>query len=695
MASTSTQSSSLLHKLTKRSDIAVAVLLVMIIFMMILPLPTLIIDILISLNMGLAIIMLMLGVYLPSPLSFSAFPSVLLLSTLFRLALSISTTRMILSQADAGKIIQTFGEFVVAGNLIVGLVVFLIITIVQFVVITKGSERIAEVSARFSLDAMPGKQMSIDSDLRAGVISMIEARNRRARLEKESQLFGSMDGAMKFVKGDAIAGLIIIFVNILGGIAIGGFQRGMPIGEATQVYSILTIGDGLVSQIPALFVSITAGIIVSRVTVDEESNLGTDIGRQLLGQPNALLIASAVITLMGFIPGFPTIVFLFLGAMLGLTGFMLRRVQHRFDFAEADEITVIGHEHTAGSLPSGSGGGASSESPALESMQPLATVLVEIPESARTSLSLPDLNNSFAFIRQQLFKDMGVSVDGISLSLSNRIEEDTYQISVHGIPVGHGKLGINQPLTAQSTDPSSSTQLTALPTVLKRGIESLSPIEILSRHVDYILRRYAHEFIGVQEVHTLMGKLEAAGYATLVQEAQRSVTNTRMVDILRRLLTEGISIRDLRQILGTLVEFGETEKDNGMLAERVRISIRRQLSYTYTNGTGVLPVYMLDPESEKLIQGNIRQTPAGIHLALNPEVSKLLSDNIKQLEEQARQQTEGARPVILTSIEIRRHLRSHLAPNFPDLPVLSLPELTPNVTVKPVGEIRLSNPFGG
>ena len=367
----SAQSQSLLYRITRRSDLALAVLLVMVIFMMIMPLPTLISDILIAFNMSLAIIMLMLGIYLPSPLSFSSFPSVLLLSTLFRLSLSIATTRIILSEGEAGHIIQTFGEFVVAGNMIVGIVVFLIITIVQFIVITKGSERIAEVSARFSLDAMPGKQMSIDSDLRAGVITMADARKRRSNLEKESQLFGSMDGAMKFVKGDAIAGLIIIIVNIVGGIAIGSFQRGMPIGEAMELYSLLTIGDGLVSQIPALFVSITSGIIVSRVTVDEDSNLGEDIGRQLLGQPNALLIGAAVVTLMGLIPGFPTIVFFFLGAVLGLTGFLLKRVQNRFEFGEAEEVTVIGNQR-AELL---AGGASSSDLEALDTMQPLTRLL--------------------------------------------------------------------------------------------------------------------------------------------------------------------------------------------------------------------------------------------------------------------------------------------------------------------------------
>lgn len=679
------QSQSLLHKITRRSDLALAVLLVMVIFMMIMPLPTIVIDTLIAFNMSLAIIMLMLAIYLPTPLAFSSFPSVLLLSTLFRLSLSIATTRVILSEGEAGHIIQTFGEFVVAGNMIVGIVVFLIITIVQFIVITKGSERIAEVSARFSLDAMPGKQMSIDSDLRAGVITMADARKRRTNLEKESQLFGSMDGAMKFVKGDAIAGLIIIIVNIIGGIAIGSFQRGMPIGEAMQLYSLLTIGDGLVSQIPALFVSITSGIIVSRVTVDEDSNLGEDIGRQLLGQPNALLIGAAVVTLMGLIPGFPTIVFFFLGGVLGLTGFLLKKVQNRFEFGQAEEVTVIGNQR-AELLASG---GSSSDLEALDVMQPLAPVLVELPESARDSIALPELNTSFVAVREDFYKDLGVTLDGISISLSKQIEEDNYRISVHGIPVGQGQLGIKKPLLAQSE--TSSGGQNSLPQVLSRGLDKLNPSQILTRHVAYILRRQAPEFIGVQEIHGLMGKLEAAGYATLVQEAQRAVNKTRMVDIMKRLLGEGISVRDMRQILGTLVEFGESEKDNGVLTERVRIGMKRQLSYTYTNGTGRLPVYLFDPESEKLAQSSVRQTPAGVHLALTPDVNRNLIKNLRMLEENNRQLlSEGPRPVILTSLDLRRHLRTHLAVEFPDLPIMSLPELTPNVSVQPVGEIRLT-----
>lgn len=684
--------SGLLAKLAQRSDVALAFLLVTIIFMMILPLPTLLIDVLIGMNMSLAIILLMVAVYLNSPLAFAAFPSVLLLSTIFRLALSISTTRLILTEAEAGKIIQTFGEFVVGGNLIVGLVVFLIITIVQFVVITKGSERIAEVSARFSLDAMPGKQMSIDSDLRAGVISMHDARSRRERLEKESQLYGSMDGAMKFVKGDAIAGLIIIIVNIIGGISIGALQNGMEIGGALELYSILTIGDGLVSQIPALFISITAGIIVSRVTVDEDSNLGQDISGQLTAQPNALLIGSAVIAMMGLIPGFPMFVFFFLAFVIGLTGFLLRKKATQQNFAEDDTVTVIGQ--TDGALPAGAAGAAALTSNASkeEDVEPLAPVLVELPENARQSLVMEELNQEFTDARRTFYKDLGVPLSGISLRLSDMITDDNYQISVRGIPVAEGQLGINTPVLTSSNDALNNDS--TLPVNTKDATSSqqqLVPVEILKRHTNFILRRHAAEFIGIQETHALLGKLESAGYATLVQEAQRTTPNIKIVDVFRRLLNEGISIRDLRQILETLVEHGESEKDIGMLTERVRISMRRQISYTFTNGTGKLPVYMLDPDSEKLLNGSVRQTPAGVSLAIQPDVAKRLSDTLNALEEKTRQDTAlMARPVILTSLELRRHLRTHLSTEFPGIPILSLPELIPTVSVQPVGELRLT-----
>lgn len=669
-----------LSTLTRRSDIALALLLVAIIALMILPMPTLLMDMLIALNMSIAILLMMLGIYIPHPLAISSFPSILLLTTLFRLALSIATTRLILLEGDAGHIIQTFGEFVVGGNLVVGLVVFLIITIVQFVVITKGSERISEVSARFSLDAMPGKQMSIDSDMRAGVITLAEARSRREKLEQENQLYGAMDGAMKFVKGDAIAGIIIVLVNLLGGLAIGTMQRGMPMGEALQLYSVLTIGDGLVSQIPALFISITAGIIVTRVRSEDDNNLGGDIGGQMFGQPKALLAAAGIVSAMGLVPGFPTTVFLFLGVLLGLLGFTLQKVQRRMDFAEVEVTTVIGQQDT----PSGGGAAAlpSVEAKAaLEDMAPLAPALVELPAEAKSLFALETLNQDFLRVRRDFYQDMGIPLPGISLRLSNHLAADTYQISIRGVPVAQGKL---KPQAA-----AASSTITQVDNAQGELIAANTPdnVQLINLHLAYALRKHAPEFIGIQEVHTLYSKLEQAGYLELVRETQRAAPTPKVVDVFRRLLSEGISIRDLRQILGTIVEYAEQEKDLAMLAERVRIGLKRQIAYAFTNGTGILPVYLFPPETEKLLQNSLRQTPNGIFFALDPAASERFAQALRELEE--KHSKDKVRPVILTNTDLRRHVRRHLESTFPEVPVLSIQELTSSTSINPVGELRL------
>ncbi|OQX15857.1 MAG: EscV/YscV/HrcV family type III secretion system export apparatus protein [Thiothrix lacustris] len=679
----SSASQEFLNNLTRRSDIALALLLVAIIAMMILPMPTLVMDMLIALNMSIAILLMMLGIYISHPLAISSFPSILLLTTLFRLSLGIATTRLILLEGDAGHIVQTFGEFVVGGNLIVGLVVFLIITIVQFIVITKGSERIAEVSARFSLDAMPGKQMSIDSDMRAGLITLADARHRRSNLEKESQLYGALDGAMKFVKGDAIAGLIIILVNILGGITIGTMQRGMAMGEAVELYSILTIGDGLVSQIPALFISITAGIIVTRVRGEDDNNLGSDIGGQILAQPSALLAAAGIVGAMGLVPGFPTIVFFFLAILLGFTGMALRKVQNQMEFADAEITTVIGQQDGSKMAL------ANGETPAaLEDMQPLSPALIELPTPAKHLFSLDALNQDFVRIRREFYQDMGVPLPGISLRIASQLNDDTYRISIRGVPVAQGNLKpANQAATALPTAASPST--TAAADLVASGTRPTPDnIQAISFHLAYVLRKHASEFIGIQEMHTLYNKLEQASYTELVREVQRAVNTPKTVDVFRRLLNEGISIRDLRQILGTLVEFGEIEKDTSMLAERVRISLKRQLSYTFTNGTGVLPVYMFAPETEKLLQNSLRQTPNGVFFALNPEATEQFTTTLRELETEHAK--DKVRPVILTNLELRRHIRRHLDTSFPDLPVISVQELTTSISLNPIGEIRLT-----
>ena len=389
--------------LTSRNDIILAVMIVAIIFMMILPLPTLAVDALIGVNMTISATLLMVAMYLPSPLAFSSFPSVLLVTTLFRLGISIATTRLILLQGDAGHIIETFGNFVVGGNLIVGLVVFLILTIVQFVVITKGAERVAEVAARFSLDAMPGKQMSIDADLRAGTIDMDQARQRRSVVEKESQLYGAMDGAMKFVKGDAIAGLIIVAVNLLGGILIGTLQRGMTAGNAVQVYSILTIGDGLIAQIPALFIAICAGIIVTRVqTGDGPSNVGRDIGSQVLAQPRALVIAAAIALGMGLIPGMPTLVFAILALAVGTVGLVLLRSTRKVVDEKTGVITEISSLAPDGQKPEKPKTDGSAE------FAPSVPLMLDVAAGLQRSFNAETLNAELMKIRRALYFDLGV-----------------------------------------------------------------------------------------------------------------------------------------------------------------------------------------------------------------------------------------------------------------------------------------------
>lgn len=691
-----------LLKITQRNDVVLAIFLVTIAFIMILPMPTWILDLFIAMNMAGTIMLMVISVYLPSPLSFSAFPSVLLLTTLFRLSLSIASTRLILLQADAGQIIETFGNFVVAGNLIVGFVVFLIITIVQFIVITKGSERVAEVGARFSLDAMPGKQMSIDSDLRSGVITVEEARAKRNVLEKESQLYGAMDGALKFVKGDAIAGMVIIFVNILGGISVGMMQKGLSVGEAAEIYSILTIGDGLVSQIPALFISITAGIIVTRVAVDENTNLGQDIGDQLLAQPQALAISSAVVFAMGLVPGFPTAVFMIIGIILGLMSFVMNKVNDH-SFHEVEKVSVIGTEDNEGERIK------ALQTAVGNTREAVTPILVEITDNARHYLSPSDLNQKLVAVRRKFYKDMGVVVPAVSMLMSKDLGEDGYRIYIQDIPVAEGQLGLDKVFVQHSVKELESMHvpfeegqefLPDLPTIwveknytsqlTDHDVRMMDPVAILSYHLEYVLRANGSQFVGVQEVHNLFLKMEAAGYSELVKETQQYITLPKISDVLKRLVDEQISIRDLRQVLETLVEYGEVEKNTAILSEYVRAGLKRQISHSFTYGTNVLPVYLLNPSSEEVILQSIRQTPTGSHLALEEDVSERLRDALVSNEEEARKLSDlPARPVLLTTIELRRHLSNHMSSLQAGIPVLSFEELTRQVKLRPVGKVEI------
>ncbi|QEA14537.1 type III secretion system export apparatus subunit SctV [Comamonas flocculans] len=686
---------------TSRNDLVLAAFLVAVIFMMILPLPTWLVDLLIGTNMTISAILLMVAMYLPSPLSFSSFPSVLLVTTLFRLGISIATTRLILLQADAGHIILTFGNFVVGGNLVVGLVVFLILTIVQFVVITKGAERVAEVAARFSLDAMPGKQMSIDGDMRAGTIDMEEAKRRRGIVEKESQLYGAMDGAMKFVKGDAIAGLIIVAVNLLGGIVIGTMQRGMSAADAMKTYSILTIGDGLISQIPALFIAICAGMIVTRVQSEDggPSNVGKDIGAQVMAQPRALMIAAAVALGMGLIPGMPWPVFLVLALVVGGLGFTLLRSTRKVVDEATGQVTEVPAMQAAGEKPRKPKGDGSEE------FAPTVPLLMDVAAGLQHSFDAETLNDELLKIRRALYFDLGVPFPGIQLRFNEALEAESYNILLSEVPVSQGRLRPGYLLVRENTRNLDALQIAYesdrkfLPhiptlwvsdalrdTLSGSGIPFMDASQVLTYHLAFVLKKYSADFIGIQETRFLLGAMEAR-FPDLVKESTRVLPIQKIAEILQRLVSEDISVRNLRTILEALIEWGQKEKDSVLLTEYVRSTLKRHISYKYSSGQNVLPAYLLAPAIEDQVRAAIRQTSAGSYLSLDPAVSKKLVENIRKAVGDIG--ASGQRPVLLTSMDIRRYMRKMIEQDLYELPVLSYQELTQEINIQPLARIDL------
>ncbi|MBW2067600.1 MAG: type III secretion system export apparatus subunit SctV [Deltaproteobacteria bacterium] len=683
--------------ITQRADLLLAALLVGIIALMILPIPTFLLDTLLAINLGMAASLLLVATYIPSAVHLSVFPSLLLFTTLYRLALNITTTRLILLKAHAGAIIYTFGHFVVAGNYVVGAVIFLIITLVQFLVITKGAERVSEVAARFTLDAMPGKQMSIDSDMRAGLIDMEEARRRRRALERESQLFGAMDGAMKFVKGDAIAGLIITSINIVGGLIIGVLQKGMPLIKAVQTYSILTIGDGLVSQIPALLISITAGVVVTRVSSDEEeANLGRDIGRQMLSQPKALMIAGVLLVGFALIPGFPKPQFIILGAIVGAIGYGLYRPEAAKKAEEEPEfdIKVVKAKKETSKVPEKG-----------DEFSITIPLLVDIDASAEEFLDPELFNTELIKLRRALYHDLGVPFPGIHLRFNENITRGTYIILLQEIPAAQGVIKKDFILVRekeyllQTLNVEYVKEEPFLPhtqslwvrseykdAIIQAGFPYLEHSSIITFHLSFLLRKHADEFIGLQETRFLLDRMEAQ-FPELVKEVSRILPIQRISEIFQRLVQEQISIRDLRTILEALIEWGQKEKDTVLLTEYVRNSLRRYISYKYSGGRNVLAVYLLDPDVEEMIRQSIRQTSAGSYLALDPVKTRAFVDSVKQ--EVGEIEAKQSRPVLLTSMDIRRYVRKLIETDLEELPVLSYQELTPEISVQPLGRIRV------
>ncbi len=680
------------------TDMGLAALVVVVIGVMILPIPPVGLDVLIAVNLTIAGLLMCMALYIPNALAFSVFPTLLLFTTIFRLALNIATSRMILLHADAGEIIYTFGKMVVGGNFVVGAVIFLILTIVQFIVIAKGSERVAEVAARFSLDAMPGKQMSIDADMRAGAIDMDEARKRRTAVTTESLLYGAMDGAMKFVKGDAIAGMVITVVNIVGGISIGVFQRDMIVGDALNTYSILTIGDGLVSQIPALLISITAGIVVTRVSGDEDGGpLGGALTEQFIAQPKAILAGGGIAIIMAFVPGFPVIPFFLLGGILLFIGYTLN---HQ---AKIQPTTV--DEQIAAAFASSHNNSSESVNQSNDAFSITIPLMIDLSDSFRAILNPHDLNIAVSKVRRALYHETGVPFPGVQLRFNSNLKNNSYAILLREIPISQGLVLPQKVLVREQADnlvmlgfsytnsenflpglPCLWVEEKQLPLLKKANMQCLQSAEVLAYHLSYVLKHNANSFLGIQETRFLLSQMEV-NFSELTREVQKILPLQRIAEVLQRLTTEQVSIRDLRSIFEALVEWGQKEKDMVLLVEYVRTSLKRQISYQYGTALNMLPAYLFDTALEDEFRAAIRQTSAGAYLTLDPNVSARFLQNLKK--EIGTLPQVPPMPVILTSMDIRRYVRKTIEAEYVDLPVISYQELTPEITVQPLGRISL------
>lgn len=627
------------------ADVALAALVVVVVALMIVPLPTWVLDLLISTNLSCAIAILLVVLYVPDAIGIATFPTLLLLTTLFRLALNVASTRLILLQANAGEVIKAFGTFVVRGNYVVGAVVFLVLTTIQFVVIAKGSERVAEVAARFALDAMPGKQMAIDAELRGGSIDGIEAKRRRRSLQRESQFYGAMDGAMKFVKGDVVASIIIVLVNIVGGLTIGVAMKGMAVVDAVRRYGLLTIGDGLVTQIPALVLSTAAGVLVTRVASEEaDTPLGDELVRQLLGVPKALQVAGGFVLLLAAVPGLPAAPFLVLGVALLAIGTARARATTAEQRRAATEAAPTDRTRARTNEP--------------------AFIPLVVPWSIEVAADMirmlerePDgLREMATRVREQVFAELGVPLPAPRLRVATGVPEGRVVLTLHEVP----------------------SDVFTLP----KDVSDEDQIFWLGSRIAARLRSRAADFLGLAEVQRMLDELEQFAPATVRNVVPKPVTVVLLSDVLRRLVEEGISVRDLRGVLEALSTVAIQEKDALNLTEYVRAHMRRTITYRLTAGLGQLDIVLLDPLIEDTVRRAITRTPAGAFLALPPQAARDVLASVQRAFASAGQR--AAPPVILTQPDIRRFVRKLIEPDLPDISVVSFAELLPEVSLKPV-----------
>ncbi len=669
-----------------------------ILVVMVIPLPPFLLDFLLALNITFSIIIILMAMYTVKPLDFAIFPTLLLISTLFRLSLNVASTRLILLHGNegalaAGKVIKSFGSFVVGGNYIVGLVVFLILVLINFVVITKGSGRIAEVAARFTLDAMPGKQMAIDADLNAGLIEEGEARERRALITREAEFHGAMDGASKFVRGDAIAGIVITFINIIGGFIIGVLQKKMAVVVAAQNYTLLTVGDGLVSQIPALIISTSAGIVVSRAAA--ESSIGVDFGKQLMSNPRAVYLGSLIIFLFGLIPGLPHIPFMALGVIIGGSTYLFQRQEMEASAeqaaadAKADESRDVTDsvEHLL----------------LLDPMElEMGYAIIPLVDKEQNG----ELLDRIRSIRRQIAMDMGMVIPPIHIRDNLNLKPSEYRIMIKGVEVAKYELMVNHLMAmdpgdasgqidgVETKEPAFGLAAVWIPENKQdeakfAGYTVVDNTAVIATHLTEILRLHADELLGRQEVQNLLDNLSRTNPKAVEELTPALISVGAIQKVLQNLLREGVSIRDMLTIVETLADYAPVTKDSDLLTEYVRQRLARGIVSSFISDDRVLRAITLEQQVEDVLLNSIQHTEHGSYLSVEPSVASSIAESIKQ--EMERVVAKGLQPIALCSPGLRRHFRRMVEQFAPSLTVLSHSELSNNLSFKSVGKIRLSH----
>jgi flagellar biosynthesis protein FlhA len=680
-----------LSQLVQRSDIALAIAVIAIVGVLIIPLPAKLLDFALAFNITFSLIILLSTLYITRPLDLSVFPGMLLIVTLLRLALNVASTRLILGQGYAGDVINSFGNFVVQGNYVVGFIIFMILVIIQFVVITKGAGRISEVAARFTLDAMPGKQMAIDADLNAGLINEAEAKARREAISQEADFYGAMDGASKFVRGDAIAGILITLINIIGGFVIGMVMQGLTVTESLRTYSLLSVGDGLVTQIPALIVSTSAGIIVTRAASKE--NMGRDLTRQLMNQPRAIMIAAGMLIVFGFVPGMPTLPFFVLGAAVGTIGYMtnnsIKKKQLADEIAREKKDVDQQQERTEDLLK-------------VDSLEvEIGYGLIPLVDSNQGG----DLLDRVSTIRRQLAIELGIIVPPIRIRDNVRIKPNQYKIKVKGIDVASFELmpdhvmAINPGYATAEIDgfatkePAFDLHATWIRPNLKehaenKGYTIVEPSAVLATHLTEIVKNYSSELLNRQDVSHLIETLKEDNPSLVKEIIPDVVPYSTIQKVLQGLLREKVSIRDLATIIETITDTFNMTKEVDVLAEYVRMALKRQISETHKSDDGKIHVFTIDPVIEQNLTESVQNTKQGFMMVIPPELSERLIKAIGEMMD--KMSTRGHNPICLCSPNIRLALRRLTEGAHPSLTVLSYNEIISSVEVVSSGTVRIN-----